>query len=125
VEKRAAVQVEYRVEGVEGMVDAGWLPLSAQQELYHIAQEALNNSLKHAKAQHLRVCLRLDDETFFLEVADDGAGFDPAAAGGRGGMGLPGMRERVQRLGGRLAIESEPGCGTTVRVEVPRGERPK
>jgi PAS domain S-box-containing protein len=125
VEKRAAVQVEYRVEGVEEMADADWLPLSVQQELYHIAQEALNNSLKHAKAEHLRVCLRLEEDVVFLEVADDGGGFDPAATTGRGGLGLPGMRERVQRLGGRLAINSAPGSGTKVSVEVPRGERPK
>jgi PAS domain S-box-containing protein len=121
VEKRAGVQAELRVEGVEGLADAEWLPLAAQQELYYIAQEALNNSLKHARAQVLQVALRLQGGTVRLEVADDGVGFDPATADGRGGLGLRGMRERVQRLGGRLAIESAPGRGTRVSVEIPRG----
>jgi PAS domain S-box-containing protein len=121
VEKRAGVQAELRVAGVEGMADAEWLPLAVQQELYHIAQEALNNSLKHAKAQNLQVCLQLKDDTVRLEVLDDGIGFDPATAEARGGLGLPGMRERVQRIGGQVQIESAPGQGTTVSVEVPRG----
>ncbi|MGC9333857.1 MAG: GAF domain-containing protein, partial [Anaerolineae bacterium] len=120
VEKRAGVQADLRVEGVEVMANTDWLPLSAQQELYHIAQEALNNSLKHARAQHLGICLQLKEQAVYLEVADDGIGFDPAAASGRGGLGLPGMQERVQRLGGQLRIESAPGCGTRVSVEMPR-----
>jgi PAS domain S-box-containing protein len=121
VEKRAGVQAELRVVGVEGMVDAEWLPLTVQQELYHIAQEALNNSLKHAKARNLQVSLQLKHDTVRLEVLDDGTGFDPTTAEARGGLGLPGMRERVQRIGGQLQIASAPGQGTTVRVEVPRG----
>jgi PAS domain S-box-containing protein len=121
VEKRGGVQAELRVAGVEGMADAEWLPLAAQRELYYIAQEALNNSVKHAKAHHLQVCLQLEGGAVRLEVVDDGIGFDPATAGGRGGLGLPGMGERVQRLGGRLQIESAPGQGTKVSVEVPKG----
>jgi len=121
VEKRAGVQAELRVEGVEGMADAEWLPQAIQQELYHVAQEALNNSLKHAKAAKLRVCLRLKDDAVCLEVVDDGIGFDPTTAEARGGLGLPGMRERVQRIGGQLQIESALGRGTTVSVQVPRG----
>jgi PAS domain S-box-containing protein len=123
VEKRAGVQAELRVVGVEELADAEWLPLAAQQELYYIAQEALNNSLKHAKAQVLQVGLQLRGGAVRLEVADDGVGFDLATAGGRGGLGLPGMRERVHRLGGRLQIESAPGQGTKVTVEIPRGVR--
>ena len=121
VEKRGGVQAELRVEGVEGLADAEWLPMAVQQELYHIAQEALNNSLKHAKAQNLQVCLQLKDATVCLEVVDDGIGFDPTTASGQGGLGLAGMRERVERLGARLQIESAPGLGTKVSVEVPRG----
>jgi signal transduction histidine kinase len=121
VEKRAGVQAELRVAGVEGMANAEWLPVAVQQELYHVAQEALNNSLKHAKARNLQVCLQLKDDTVRLEVLDDGIGFDPTTAEARGGLGLPGMRERVQRIGGQLQIESAPGQGTTVSVEVPRG----
>jgi signal transduction histidine kinase len=121
VEKRAGVQAELRVAGVEGMADAEWLPLAVQQELYKVAQEALNNSLKHAKARNLQVCLQLKDDTVRLEIVDDGTGFDPSTAEAGGGLGLPGMRERVQRIGGQLQIDSAPGQGTTVSVEVPRG----
>ena len=53
-----------------------------------------------------------------LEIADDGVGFDPTKASERGGLGLRGMEERASGLGGRLAVESKPGEGTTVRVEV-------
>ena len=122
VEKRAGVQAELRVAGVEGMADAEWLPLAVQEELYHIAREALNNSLKHAKAQNLKVCLQLTDAAVRLEVVDDGVGFEPTTAEARGGLGLPGMRERAQRVGGRLQIESVLGRGTTVSVEVPKGD---
>jgi PAS domain S-box-containing protein len=121
VEKRGGVQAELRVEGVEGMADAQWLPLAVQQELYHIAQEALNNSLKHAGAQHLQVWLQLKGAVARLEISDDGVGFDPMTARDGGGLGLRGMRERVQRIGGRLYIESAPYQGTKVAVEVPRG----
>ncbi|MGD8472888.1 MAG: GAF domain-containing protein [Anaerolineae bacterium] len=121
VEKRAGVQAELRVSGVEGMAEAEWLPLAVQQELYQVAQEALNNSLKHAGADNLQVCLQVKADAVRLEVVDDGIGFDPTTAEARGGLGLPGMRERVQRIGGQLRIESAPGQGTTVSVEVPRG----
>ncbi len=120
VEKRGGVQAELRVEGVEGMADAEWLPLAVQQELYHVAREALNNSLKHAKAQHLQVCLQLKGAVVRLEISDDGVGFDPTTAGERGGLGLRGMRERVQRISGQLQIESAPDHGTRLTVEVPR-----
>jgi signal transduction histidine kinase len=122
VEKRGGVQAELRVEGVEGMADAEWLPLAMQQELYYIAQEALNNSLKHAKARNLQVSLQLRDTAVRLEISDDGTGFDPSVAAEQGGQGLRGMKERVQRIGGQWRVESAPGQGTKVTVDVPRGE---
>ena len=90
-----------------------------ERELYRVAQEALNNVLKHAHAGRVTVRLDARDGRAALEVADDGVGFEPALSGG-GGFGLPGMRERVERLGGSLWIESAPGAGTRVRAEVPR-----
>jgi signal transduction histidine kinase len=121
VEKRAGVQAELRVEGVESLADAEWLPLPIQQELYYLAQEALNNTLKHAQAHCVQIRLQLEGGTVYLEVEDDGTGFQPETAETRGGLGLRGMRERVTGLGGRLQIDSTPGQGTKVSIMVPRG----
>ena len=116
-----------RLEAVEGrsnlqtkFVVAGERDLSPPMEhaLYRIAQESLNNVLKHAHAHHVTVSLRLERSRVILEIADDGAGFDPATAGDGGGMGLRGIAERVAQLGGQVAVLSAPGAGTRVRVEV-------
>jgi two-component system, NarL family, sensor histidine kinase DegS len=83
-----------------------------------IAQEALQNALKHAHATRVAVTLRADDGRLLLEVADDGVGFDPDAAALRARrLGLTSMRERAERVGGTLDIRSGES-GTTVRLEV-------
>jgi len=94
------------------------LPAPVEQALYRIAQEALNNALKHARAGNIAVELRQEPERLTLMVSDDGVGFDPAAARAGGGLGLLGVAERVAQLNGTLAIESAPGTGTRLRVEV-------
>ncbi len=113
VEARGGLKVDLRVEGSERLT-----PL-VRQELYQIAQEALNNALKHARARSVRVLLDFRGSETLLEVADDGCGFEPAEAGRGGGLGLRGMRERAQGIGGMLRVESSPGRGTAVRVAVP------
>jgi len=118
VEMRGGIRTEFQVEGRRG---AEQLPLAVQDELYHIAQEALNNSLKHARAQRVSVRLDFRDDVTVLEVADDGVGFEPVAGLEGGGLGLDGMEERTQKIGGMLLIDSAPGRGTLVKVEVPRG----
>lgn len=94
------------------------LPTAAEVVLLRAAQEALTNVGKHASAATVRVDLTPTDGGVRLTVADDGAGFDPDA--GTTGFGLRGMRERAAQVGGTLTVRSEPGAGTTVRVEVPR-----
>jgi signal transduction histidine kinase len=92
------------------------------REVLRIAQEALQNALRHSGAQHVTVRLGAEDGLLLLEVADDGAGFDPAAPELRSRrLGLTSMEERAQRLGGRLEIRSAPGAGTTVRLETRLG----
>ena len=113
VEVRSGLVTDFTVEGDER------LPPNVEQELYRLAQEALNNVLKHGHAGHVSVRLAVADGQAELEVADDGVGFEPSLEGA-GGLGLRGMRERVERLGGTLHIESSAGVGTRVRVEVPR-----
>lgn len=112
VEARAGLAAEFSVEGDVGV------PREMEEELYRISQEALNNALKHARAQSIKLKLRCHECSVVLEVIDDGIGFDLAAAPEHGGMGLRGMEERAARLGGRLVVQSSPGEGTTIRVEV-------
>jgi len=87
---------------------------------FRIVQEALTNALRHTHARRIQVALRRDDGRFVLEVADDGGGFDVAAARKRGlageSSGLLGMEERVKLLGGRFDIDSAPGAGTRITV---------
>jgi signal transduction histidine kinase len=92
------------------------------REVLRIAQEALQNALRHAGAKRIAVRLRGNEAGLVLEVADDGAGFDPDAPGLRSRrLGLTSMEERAERLGGWLEIRSAPGAGTTVRLEVGAG----
>lgn len=92
------------------------------RELLRIAQEALQNALRHARAQHVNVRLTRENGHLLLEVADDGVGFDPDAPELRSRrLGLTSMEERAERIGARLAIESQSGKGTAVRLEAPIG----
>ena len=88
-------------------------------EVLRIAQEALQNALRHADADHVAIRLHAENGGLLLEVEDDGAGFEPSAPDLRSRrLGLTSMEERARRLGGRLAIRSAPGAGTTVRLQL-------
>lgn len=94
------------------------LPPQTEFHLLRIAQEALANALKHARATKVTVTLETSPTLTELEIADNGIGFDPREQPADGGMhlGLLGIRDRVTRLGAQLDIESAPGSGTRVRV---------
>ena len=94
------------------------LPFATKQVLYRVAQEALHNVVKHARAGRVRLALSESDERVTLEVGDDGIGFDPVDTP-PGHLGLRSMRERVEELGGDFRLASTPGRGTEVRVSVP------
>jgi signal transduction histidine kinase len=119
---RKHVDVLQRVHDVEIEVDCETAPRDAgDPEILRVAQEALQNALRHAHAEHVDVRLTADNGHLRLAVADDGAGFDPADPGLRSQhLGLTSMEERARALGGRLTIASEVGKGTTVTLEVPR-----
>jgi signal transduction histidine kinase len=112
VENRAGLQTGLKVDG------ARVLPLAIEEELYRIALEALNNAIKHARAQRVAVHVWFDEHLVGLEITDDGIGYDAAIALDNGGMGLRSMAERALRINGRLVVDSVPGTGTTVKVEV-------
>jgi len=89
------------------------------QDVLRIAQEALQNVIKHAAAEHVRVALHAENGRLVLEVEDDGGGFEPETPGIRSRrLGLTSMEERARRIGGTLQIRSTPGAGTRVRLEV-------
>jgi signal transduction histidine kinase len=96
----------------------------AEQALYRIAQEALNNVAKHAGARRVTIALDLQPDRLMLRVADDGRGFELSVVGYNGDgsrhLGMTSMRERAAEIGGRLEVRSQPGQGTEVVVLVPR-----
>ena len=114
VEERAGLQTQFRVEGERR------LPIIIEEDLYWIAQEALNNVRKHAEARHVLVHLHFTVKSVRLDVVDDGVGFDlqTMRAEGRGGGGLRSIAERTLRLGGQLTHRSAPGEGTQLTIEV-------
>jgi signal transduction histidine kinase/ligand-binding sensor domain-containing protein len=122
-----AAALEARLEAVEGRVGLktqlrlegeGQLSPDVQEGLYRIALEALNNVLKHAQANCVTVSLTQAPQVSELKIVDDGVGFDLNTARKSGGLGLKGMKERAEQIGGQLMVTSEPGIGTTVQVEV-------
>ena len=119
LEQQAAVlPARYGIE-VDSELDAEpALPLPAKEALYRVAQEALNNVIKHVGSGRVMLRLQSSGEQVELAVTDEGPGFDPEQPF-PGHLGLHSMRERVEEVGGTLAIESVPGRGTTVRAVVP------
>jgi two-component system nitrate/nitrite sensor histidine kinase NarX len=113
VERRAGIDAH--------LLSENWceLPPSIEEELYHIARETLNNALKHAAATSVTVQLRRTADDVILEITNNGRSFDPAFAREGGGLGLIGMLERAEKLGGQLTISSEANRGTRVIVRVP------
>ena len=97
------------------------LPPETKEALYRIAQEALHNTVKHARASRADLKLESDARGIALEVSDDGAGFDPSEDFS-GHLGLKSMRERAARLGGTLRVESAYGEGTSIHVRIPPGK---
>lgn len=111
-----ALVAQFKAVGFEG---GQRLPSLVETTLYRIVQEALTNVVKHAQASHLDVLMKCRDGRVIIVVEDDGVGFDFSSALQNHHLGLLGMRERAEMLGGCLTLESTPGSGTTLYVEVP------
>ncbi len=93
------------------------LSLEKKQVLYRIAQESLHNIRKHARASHVDVRLSMTEDRILLEIGDNGRGFEPSNP--TTGFGLQSMQERVQQVEGIFELESAPGTGTRIRIQVP------
>jgi signal transduction histidine kinase len=93
-----------------------------RDEIYRIAREAVQNAFRHARAHHIEAEIAYESKLFRLRIRDDGQGIEPqilTSGARRGHWGLPGMRERAKRIGGRLDIWSRPGAGTEIELSVP------
>jgi len=107
-----ALQADFKVSGAPRALPAEW-----EENLFRIAQEVLTNALRHAQASRIVATIAFRSDDVRLEFADDGRGFDPAARSE--GYGLLGMRERVDVMGGHMAVRSSRGGGTTVSIRLP------
>jgi PAS domain S-box-containing protein len=113
-----ALRARHGLQVEESLAAEPALSPDSKQGLYRIAQEALHNAGRHARATRVGIALRQDDSQIRLEVWDDGVGFDSESSY-PGHFGLNTMRERASELGGRLEIESRPRGGTMVRAIIP------
>ena len=113
-ERKAGLAVPLTVDNVPGEV-----PLPVKITLYRLLQESLANGFRHGGAPSQRVQLTRFEDQLVVEVTDSGKGFDPQAAVANGRLGLAGMRERVEILGGTFSVQSAPGHGTLVRAALP------
>jgi PAS domain S-box-containing protein len=119
ISQSSDIHFERRLENVDDLFTG-----SAATNVYRILQEALNNLIKHSQAQAAVVTLERDVRSVRLRVVDDGVGFNPPAVRTRGGLGLNNIKERVNMLGGTLTIQSTPGQGTQLMVELPVADGP-
>ena len=118
IERTYGLKVRFKALGLDGER----LPAVVETTLYRVVQEALTNVVRHAKASSVDVLAERSSGRVVVMVEDDGVGFDADRAAASGQLGLLGMRERAETLGGTLNIESAPSSGTTVVVEVPCGD---
>jgi signal transduction histidine kinase len=112
------LRARYKLNVEADLHDVPGLSLETQHTLYRVAQEALHNIVKHARASTVVLRLTREKREVTLEIGDNGRGFDPTMAF-PGHLGLHSMRERIAKAGGTFAVESAPGQGTCIRVHIP------
>jgi signal transduction histidine kinase len=121
--QRTGIVMEFRNESP----GERW-PVLLETTCFRVAQEALTNVTRHARAKRVFVQIRQQEDGLHLAIEDDGIGFDPdlarQKATGGGSLGILSMQERVILAGGRLDIESAPGSGARIRVSLPLGDQP-
>ncbi len=120
VSQSSQIHFERRVENVDDVFNA-----EAAANIYRIVQEALNNLIRHSRARQASITIERDVRSVRLRIADDGDGFDVNKTASRRGLGLTSMTERVRMLGGTFNLQSAPGKGTELSVELPLDEEPQ
>jgi signal transduction histidine kinase len=111
-QEASGIRVDYTADEV------GELPDDVELALFRVAQECMENVRKHSQAQRAKVGLTYQDGQIALSVADSGCGFP---ARGERGIGLAGMRERVEAVGGAITVDSAPGQGVRIEARIPVG----
>ena len=114
IERQKHVAIEFHSDHIDG------LPEEMGLSLFRVAQEALNNAIRHGRASQINVSLRRREKVLYMKVTDTGLGFDPAKVSD--GLGLISMQERLRFLGGKVIVNSQPGVGTEVNAELPLQE---
>ena len=112
VERRLGIETELNID------NRGIIPDDCERELFFIIVEALNNALRHGRADHVWVSISGSFYQVTVTVRDNGCGFSPDQVENGGGMGIKNMTERVSSMGGLLTIDSKPGGGTTILVQI-------
>ena len=112
IERRIAI--EFQSDRIDG------LPEEIGLSMFRVAQEALNNAVRHGKPSQIKVSLRKQEKVLCMKVTDTGLGFDTANVSD--GLGLISMQERLRFLGGTVVVNSQPGAGTEVNAELPLQE---
>jgi signal transduction histidine kinase/ligand-binding sensor domain-containing protein len=116
-----SIEFQFLAPGIDGETVVG---SNIRREVFLIFKEAVNNIVRHSKASNARIELAVENGEVALRVLDNGVGFDPAdPKPSSGGHGITGMRKRVEQLGGKLQIISEPGTGTTIALSLPLQEQ--
>ena len=113
-----ALKARHEIEVEATLCEEPEASLEAKEAAYRIAQEALHNTVKHARANKVEIKMECDPARITLELSDDGVGFD-MRDDFPGHLGLRSMRERASRLGGTLEVETAPGRGTRIRARIP------
>lgn len=111
--RRSGIPVDLQLDG-----ELDGLPEAHRTAIFRIAQEALTNCARHARARHVRIAVHGRRDAVTLSIQDDGVGMNPNSAS-REGIGLIGIEERIRELGGSMNLYSQPGKGTTLQAEIP------
>ncbi|HEX7234010.1 MAG TPA: ATP-binding protein, partial [Nitrosospira sp.] len=116
VKQRSGLQAHFKIIG---SMPVATLTDEIETSIYRIVQESFTNVLRHANAAYVDVILEWQSEKILIVIEDDGVGMDMQKARESGRLGLIGMQERAEMLGGRLLVDSTPQVGTTLVVEIP------
>jgi len=114
-----AIRARHKINVTADFGEEPNIPLDAKEALYRIAQEAMQNAVKHAHATEMALTLKEQNDRLVLEIRDNGKGFDPTVEF-PGHLGLKSMPERAAQIGGEFHVHSQPGAGTVVTVRLPK-----